>query len=122
MYKHCHPIVCRFIKIQIGLTFLVPAYPGCPGKEAIKRVSVWWSLQESVKVDLVVGSVPRCTDDCGAWQLCRAGSSRQSFCWWSCVFTLPTCQPSRRTDAGVTSVVYLLIYVHIVFRPHRSTT
>ena len=23
-------------KIQIGLTFLVPAYPGCPGKETIK--------------------------------------------------------------------------------------
>jgi len=23
-------------KIQIGLTFLVPAYPVCPGKEAIK--------------------------------------------------------------------------------------
>jgi len=23
-------------KIQIGCTFLVPAYPGCPGKEAVK--------------------------------------------------------------------------------------
>jgi len=23
-------------KIHIGLTFLVPAYPGCPGKEAVK--------------------------------------------------------------------------------------
>jgi len=22
-------------KIQIGFTFLVPAYPGCPGKEAV---------------------------------------------------------------------------------------
>ena len=22
--------------IQIGFTFLVPAYPGCPGKEAVK--------------------------------------------------------------------------------------
>jgi len=33
---HCHPIICCFIKIQIGLTFLVPAYPRCPGKEAIK--------------------------------------------------------------------------------------
>jgi len=29
-----------FIKIQIGLTFLVPAYPGHPGKKAIKRVSL----------------------------------------------------------------------------------
>jgi len=27
-------------KIQIGFTFLVLAYPGCPGKEAVKRVCV----------------------------------------------------------------------------------
>jgi len=27
-------------KIQIGLTFLVPAYPGCPGKEAVKWLYV----------------------------------------------------------------------------------
>ena len=27
-------------KIQIGFTCLVPAYPGCPGKEAVKRVCV----------------------------------------------------------------------------------
>ena len=29
-----------FIKIQIGLTFLLPAYPGCPRKEAIKWMPV----------------------------------------------------------------------------------
>jgi len=28
---HFHPIVSCFVKIQTGLTFLVPAYPGCPG-------------------------------------------------------------------------------------------
>jgi len=38
---HCQPIISCFIKIHIGLTFMVPAYPGCPGKEAIKWVSVW---------------------------------------------------------------------------------
>ena len=27
-----------FSKIQIGFTFVVPAYPGCRGKEAVKRV------------------------------------------------------------------------------------
>ena len=37
---HCHPIISWFIKIQSGLIFLVPAYPRCPGKEAVKRVSV----------------------------------------------------------------------------------
>ena len=36
------PLPSSFIKIQIGLTFLVPAYPGCPGKEAVKRVSVYF--------------------------------------------------------------------------------
>jgi len=36
---HCHPIIPCFIKVQIDLTFMVPAYPGCPQKEAIK-----WSL------------------------------------------------------------------------------
>jgi len=29
-------IVSCSSKIQIGFTFLVPAYPGCPGKEAVK--------------------------------------------------------------------------------------
>ena len=29
-------------KIQIGFTFLVPAYPGCPGKEAVKWL--WFPL------------------------------------------------------------------------------
>jgi len=36
---HCHPISSCFIKIQNDLTFLVPAYPGCLGKEAIKWLS-----------------------------------------------------------------------------------
>ena len=30
-------------KIQIGFTFLVPAYPGCPGKEAVKWL-LWPTL------------------------------------------------------------------------------
>ena len=37
---HCHPIISCFIKFQIGLTFLLPAYPGCTGKETIKWVPV----------------------------------------------------------------------------------
>ena len=38
---HCHPIISCFIKIwKTGLTFLVLVYPGCLGKEAVKRVSV----------------------------------------------------------------------------------
>jgi len=41
---HFHTIISWFIKIQIGLNFLVPAYPGCPAKEAIKRVSCFCLL------------------------------------------------------------------------------
>jgi len=52
------PIISGFIKIQIGLTFLVLSYPGCPGKEAVKQVSVpviifltsWWYLQVWARV------------------------------------------------------------------------
>jgi len=33
IWCHFHPISSCFIKIQVGLTFLVPAYLGCPGKD-----------------------------------------------------------------------------------------
>jgi len=41
------PIISCFITIQIGSTFLVPAYPGCPGKEekAVKRVPMWLMVE-----------------------------------------------------------------------------
>ena len=35
--------VSCFSKIQIGSTFLVPAYPGSPGKRAVKWVCVFTS-------------------------------------------------------------------------------
>ena len=35
---HCHAIISCFIKIQIGLTFLVPACRGFSGKETVKWV------------------------------------------------------------------------------------
>jgi len=44
--------VSCFSKIQIGFTFLVPAYPGCPGKEAVKWLCVvlpfWYRLTRVV--------------------------------------------------------------------------
>ena len=39
-WYHCHPIISCIIKIQIGLSFLVPAYPGCPGKDTVKWASL----------------------------------------------------------------------------------
>jgi len=46
---YCHPISSCFIKIQIGLTFLAPAYPGCPEKEAVKHVSVCLNVVPTVR-------------------------------------------------------------------------
>jgi len=46
---HCHRIISCFIKIQIGLIFLLPAYPGCPGKEAVKRVSACLCLSSGAQ-------------------------------------------------------------------------
>jgi len=40
-----HPIISHFIKIQIGLTFLVPTYPGCLNKRPLNGcvfVCFWW--------------------------------------------------------------------------------
>jgi len=47
---HCRSVSC-IIKIQIRLNFQVPAYPGCPGKEAVKRVSVckYWVLEREMQ-------------------------------------------------------------------------
>jgi len=40
--------VSCFGKIQIGFTFLVPAYPDSPEKRAVKRVCVMqWLLQQT---------------------------------------------------------------------------
>ena len=33
-----NPITSCLILIQTGFTVLGPAYPGCPGKEVVKRV------------------------------------------------------------------------------------
>ena len=38
-YGPANATAAASLKSQIGLTFVVPAYPGCPGKEAVKRVS-----------------------------------------------------------------------------------
>ena len=42
-------------KIQIGFTFLVLAYPGCPGKEAVKWLLLLLSLVIQVIKNLVIG-------------------------------------------------------------------
>ena len=45
----------RFVKIHTGLTFLVPAYRDCPGKEAIKQVSVIYLFSIIIMEVLITG-------------------------------------------------------------------
>jgi len=44
-------VIC-FSKIQIGFTFLVPAYLGSPGKRAVKRVFVCFFYEKIVETTL----------------------------------------------------------------------
>ena len=39
--------VSCFSKIQIGFTFLLPAYLGSPGKRAVKRVSLFFTATQT---------------------------------------------------------------------------
>jgi len=50
----CHPFVSWFIKIQIDLTFLLLAYPGCPGKKA----RCLYRLEVDIQQEIRVGSLP----------------------------------------------------------------
>jgi len=36
------PLPPHHLLLQAGLTFLQPAFPGCPGNEAVKGVSVFF--------------------------------------------------------------------------------
>ena len=64
--SRCHPVVSCFI----GLTFLVLAYSGCPGKEAIKWVSV--SLISQMDSSQCFGAI--CSGS-GSAECCHQGGS-----------------------------------------------
>jgi len=59
------------IKIQIGLTFLVLVYPGCPGKEAIRWVfcqPVCLLLSIECPASTLVGCCVGCRWVCNTWR------------------------------------------------------
>jgi len=70
------PVISCFIKIQNSLTFLVPAYPGCPGKEAVERTSVCdaW-LHQCGLLHWLPGWL---TGLFQSWCLCRSSTSHQT--------------------------------------------
>jgi len=45
---HCQTVISCFIKIQLVLTFLALGDPGCPRKEAVKRVFVTMTVSSSL--------------------------------------------------------------------------
>jgi len=51
---HHHLIISCFLKIQNGFTFLVPAYPGCPRKEATEWL---WYVCVPAALEAVVNMV-----------------------------------------------------------------
>jgi len=61
IWCHCQPIISCFIKSQNGSSFLVPAYPSCPGKEAVKwnyLLYLRWRELNSAAICLSVHSMP----------------------------------------------------------------
>ena len=50
-----NPIISCLIEIQTGFTFLVLAYPGCPGTEAVKRVCV----DVLLNIIVIINRLPR---------------------------------------------------------------
>ena len=63
-----NPIISCVIEIQTGFTFLVLAYPGCPGKEAVNGLVVVVVLVVVVILDCL-----QCFDTVG-WVAGRASS------------------------------------------------
>ena len=68
--------VSCFSKIQIGFTFLVPAYPGSPGQRAVKRVCV------CRRCSMV------CVSVCCTWSSAVHKWLNWSSCHLACWFTL----------------------------------
>jgi len=101
----CHPIVTCFVKIQNGFTLLVPAHPGCPGKEAVKRVSFSLSWVEVGTLSLLqrqkflVGHTKVATEKCSRFCTC---------CKKSCGHTCPLLQNIWRPGGGFYSLTLIL--------------
>jgi len=96
---HFHTVSC-FSKIQIGFTFLVPAYPGSPWKRAVKQVCVCVSYSSYLLADgrRLSGLCGGCRVCC--WQLIRLSQ------WIQTVTTMSSAtsaRPSVRMARPVTA-------------------
>ena len=52
--------VSCFSKIQIGVTFLVPAHPGSPGQRAVRRVCVCMQQDRGIRARVTIRYDTRC--------------------------------------------------------------
>jgi len=72
--------VSCFSKIQIGFTFLVPAYPGSPRQRAVQRVCVWLCVLFYFSVEVVLLLINRCSSE-----------SKEFYLPCSCIDTVMHC-------------------------------
>jgi len=109
---HCHPVTSCFIKIQTGLTFLVLAYPGCPGKVVVKWVSNYghWDVGGPRVGGLSAGVWYKRTKTrrpCGA-VLCRTQRYSRSLPTLRCSWYYNRCRKIRRHFASTSPAVVCL--------------
>ena len=52
------PVICCLINSRTGFTFLVPAYPGCPGKQAVEQLQLLDASGWRVVQDVAGGLLP----------------------------------------------------------------
>jgi len=69
------------IKIKNDLTFLVPDYPGCPGKEAIKWISDICSTVSYGKKTMLYNCLPHIAACAGRLYVCK-GVSLLTWRWY----------------------------------------
>ena len=76
---HCDPTISCFIKIQIGSTFLVPTYPGCPGKRQLNGCL-------SIALVMILYLFFVCRTNCTGKQSCW------KICCWAVTLIWPACE------------------------------
>jgi len=92
-----------FIKIQNGVTFLMPAYPDCPGKEAVKRVSYVATLLCRIRVFRITNILP-------------VLPSQFIYFMWNVVELYNSEVTMSRTDVGIVWKLILYCIQYIVTR------
>ena len=71
--------VSCFSKIQIGFTFLVPAYRACPGQRAVMLVCVFMCVCVCNSLAAITWAIKLCSNNILQFLIGAAGSCRLSY-------------------------------------------